>query len=101
MPVYKNSSSLPAEDQFKIIRDQLDDISWKITTISTKQRLHDDTLKVIRIDLKDLMIASRKQDQKFDKWRNEIHDLIDKGFTTKAAKLDRVEKLETSVYNTS
>ena len=54
-----------------------------------------------------------QQEQKFESWRSEIHDLIDLGFTTKAKNLDeevdilntrtadlrqRTEKLEDHVF---
>ena len=113
MVPHKDNSSLPNKNQVKIMCDQLDDLSWKITSISNKLRKHDDNFKIIRIDLKELTKAFQKQDKKLEIWKSEIHNLIDKGFTSKAKKLDqevgilnnrtvelrkKVSKLETSVF---
>lgn len=123
MVPHKDPSILPIDDQVKLVRDKLDEIAWDLATVKTKQRVQDDTLNVIRIDLKGtrsdikgLAKQFRNQDQKFDSWKSKIHTLIDKGFTSKAKILDdevgvlntrtvdlrkRVEKLETQQFATS
>jgi len=84
MVPHKDPSSLPVNNQVKLVRDKLDEIAWDLAAVKTKQRVQDDTLNVIRIDqkgtrsdIKSLAKQFRNQDQKFDRWKSKIHTLID------------------------
>jgi len=80
---------LSVTDQLKVIRGEIDDINYSVGSIKIKMELYSDQFSLVRTEIKDIGRKLDQQEQKFEKWRSDIHNLIDKGFTSKAKKLER------------
>ncbi|HBC72604.1 MAG: hypothetical protein UX91_C0004G0016 [Candidatus Amesbacteria bacterium GW2011_GWB1_47_19] len=101
---------LTINDHIKVLRAEFRETKLEVLSNSSHLKILDTRLKSLQVDFEDFQ---KNLESSLFKWRSEIHDLIDKGFSAKAKKLDgevgvlnnrttelrqRVEKLETSSY---
>ena len=104
-------------DNFQLeIRADIKEVKTYVKLNSLNIRDLDRRLVRLSDDVKSLHQRFDRQEQTFEKWRSEIHNLIDSGFTSKAKRLDdevdilnvrtvdlrhRTEKLEKVVFTPS
>ncbi len=88
MTPHKNPDNLSVDDQLKLLRKSSDDVQFELSANTVKLEVTKNQVEILRTEIKDLKNETKRGfdnlDQKLEKWKSEIHDLIDEGFTSKA-----------------
>lgn len=77
----------PPIDQFKVLRSEFKEVKLEIYSLDGAIRKIDTKVKMFEVDLDDFRKEVNKSfeelDQKLFEWKSEIHNIIDKGYTTR------------------
>jgi len=88
MGPHKDPAKLPLDDQLKLLRNTVDEIASDVSFQGMRLRSVESQVKIVRTEIKDIGKEVKglnkrfdKQEQLFEKWKNEILTAIDSSFT--------------------